>query len=134
MIYPVVHELAADGVPVVVACRVLKVSTSGYYDWLDRPVSHRATADDALTVAIRDVHAASHGTYGSRRVHAELRLGQGIRVGRKRVERLMRSACLQGVHRRRLRGCTRRDGRRDPVAGPGATPVRSRCARPALGR
>ncbi len=109
MIYPVVHELAADGVPVVVACRVLKVSTSGYYDWLDRPVSHRATADDALTVAIRDVHAASHGTYGSRRVHAELRLGQGVRVGRKRVERLMRSVSRQGVHRRRLQGCTRRD-------------------------
>jgi putative transposase len=59
--------------------------------------------------AIRDAHAASHGTYGMRRVPAELVLGQRLKVSRGRVERLMRSAGLQGVHHRRLRGCTRRD-------------------------
>ncbi len=59
--------------------------------------------------AIREAHAASYGTYGSRRVHAELVLGRGEEVSRGRVERLMRCTGLQGVHRRRLRGCTRRD-------------------------
>jgi putative transposase len=84
MIYPVVRELAADGVPVATACRVLQVSASGYYDSLDREPSARERADAALTETIAAAHAASYGTYGARRVHAELRLGQHIRVGRKR--------------------------------------------------
>lgn len=54
-----------------------------------------------LMHATRDVHAASYGTYGHRRVHAELVLGQHLQVSRGRVERLMRSTGLQGVHRRR---------------------------------
>ena len=56
-----------------------------------------------------EVHRQSRGTYGSPRVHAELRLGANIRIGRKRVERLMRQAGIEGVYRRRRRGCTRRD-------------------------
>ena len=102
-------ELAADGVPVAVACRVLEVSTSGYYEWRTRPASDRACNQAHLMNTIRDVHAASYGTYGHRRVHAELVLGHGVRVSHGRVERLMRHTGLQGVHRRRLRGCTRRD-------------------------
>ncbi|PIE25764.1 MAG: hypothetical protein CSA58_12690 [Micrococcales bacterium] len=109
MIYPVVCELAADGVPVAVTCRVLEVSTWGYYEWTSRPASDLAWEQAHLMQAIREVHAASYGTYGHRRVHAELVLGQGVRVSHGRVERLMRHCGLQGVHRRRLRGCTRRD-------------------------
>jgi putative transposase len=52
---------------------------------------------------ITEIHAESRGSYGSPRVHAELRLGKGIEVNRKRVERLMREAGLQGVYRRRGR-------------------------------
>ena len=66
--------------------------------------------------AIREAHAASYGTYGHRRVHAELVLGQHLQVSHGRVERLMRCAGLQGVHRRRLRGCTRRDQAATPSA------------------
>ncbi len=66
--------------------------------------------------AIREAHAASYGTYGQRRVHAELVLGQRLQVSHGRVERLMRSTGLQGVHRRRLRGCTRRDQAATPSA------------------
>ena len=109
MIYPVVRELAADHIPVAVACRVLNVSTSGYYAWRDRPTSPRRQADLQLVEVIRDIHARSRQTYGSPRVHAELRLGQNIRVGRKRVERLMRAHRIVGVHRRRRGGCTVRD-------------------------
>jgi len=66
-------------------------------------------ADQALTDQIRQIHARSRGTYGAPRVHAELRLGLDVHVGRKRVARLMGAAGLQGCHRRRLRGLTRRD-------------------------
>lgn len=71
MMFPVVRELVADGVPVVTACRVLHVSTSGYYDWRDRPPSARAVGDIALTETITAAHVASYGTYGARRIHAE---------------------------------------------------------------
>lgn len=103
MIYPVVASLAAEGVPVRVACRVLDVSASGFYDWMTRPPSKRARADAELSVVIAEIHAASRGTYGSPRIHAELALGRGVRCGRKRVERLMAEAGLCGVHRRRGR-------------------------------
>ncbi|SDH71369.1 IS3 family transposase [Pseudonocardia oroxyli] len=109
MIYPVVRELADDGTPVAVACRVLGVSTSGFYDWRDRPTSPRRQADLQLVEVIRDIHSRSRQTYRSPRVHAELRLGRGIRVGRKRVERLMREHGIVSVHRRSRRGCTWRD-------------------------
>ncbi len=58
---------------------------------------------------IRDIHTRSRQPYGSPQVHAELRLGRHIRVGRKRVERLMREHHIVGIHRRRRRGCTIHD-------------------------
>lgn len=95
-----VHELAVDGTSVAVACRVLGVSESGYYEWRDRPLSARAVADASLSTQIVEIHAMSRGTYGVPRVHAELRLGRGVRCGRKRVARLMRAARLHGIYRR----------------------------------
>nr|WP_046472538.1 IS3 family transposase [Allosalinactinospora lopnorensis] len=89
--------------PVAVACRVLNVSTSGYYAWRNRPESPRAQRNKEITKMIRTIHEESRGTYGSPRVHAELVLGLGERVNRKRVERLMRDAGLQGLYRRRTR-------------------------------
>ena len=101
MSFRLVQELAADGVHVAVACRVLRISTSGYYEWRQRGPSARALADRALRATIEAIHTMSRGTYGVPRVHAELRLGRGIRCGRKRVARLMRLAGLQGVFRRK---------------------------------
>ena len=89
MRYRLVRELAADGVVVAVACRVLAVSTAGYYEWRERAPSARAVADQALSEQIVEIHAMSRGSYGAPRVHAELRLGQGVRCGRKRVARLI---------------------------------------------
>ncbi len=108
MIYPVVRELARDGVPVATACRVLQVSPAGFHEWGSRGPSARDVEQAQLMNLIHDAHKASYGTYGSRRVHAELVLGQNVQVSHGRVERLMHSTGLQGVHRRRLRGCTRR--------------------------
>jgi putative transposase len=94
---------------VVRLCRLLGVSPSGYYAWRRRPPSARAWADAALVATIREVHAASRGTYGAPRVHAELGDAHGVRCGRKRVARLMRADGLAGVCRRRSVRTTRRD-------------------------
>ena len=100
-----VRELAADGFPVAVTCRVLNIPRSSYYDSQGRAPSARAAQDAALSATIATVHAASRGTYGAPRVHAELRLGLGIACGRKRVARLMRQQGLAGVcHHRKGRG------------------------------
>lgn len=101
--------------PVRLMCRVLGVSASGFYAWLARSPSERELSDRALTELIRTIHAESRGTYGSPRVHAELRAGHGVRVARKRVERLMRAAGLVGRHQRRRRCLTRPDLRAAPA-------------------
>ncbi len=89
----------------------LGVSTSGFYEWRHRQVSpcRRSQTDAWLTTKIEAIHKVSRGTYGSPRIWADLRLGQGIRVGRKRVERLMRHAGIEGTYRRNRGGCTRRN-------------------------
>ena len=89
--------MAAEGIPVEVACRVLDVSTSGYYAWRSRPPSARAIRHTWLTDRIVEVHQRSRGTYGALRVHAELRLGRGIVVGHNAVALLMRRAGLAGA-------------------------------------
>jgi putative transposase len=96
-------------------CRVLGVARAGYYAWASRPPSQRMLDDAYLGEQIRQIHARSRGTYGAPRVHAELRLGLGIGVSRKRVARLLRDHGLQGVHRRRRRGTTRRDPHASPA-------------------
>jgi putative transposase len=95
-------------------CRMLGVSRSGYYDWRDRPPSRRNRQDAALTEKVREVHRRSRQTYGSLRVHAELR-ALGTRCGRKRVERIMREAGLRGYMRGRRKQTTRRSGRAVPA-------------------
>lgn len=89
-------------------CRLLGVSPSGFYAYVDRGPSRRAIEDAALLERIEAYHARSRGTYGSPRIHLDL-LAEGIRVGRKRVSRLMRQAGLQGVSRRKRRCTTVRD-------------------------
>ena len=91
--------------PIALLCEVLEVSRSGFHAWQRRPRSRRAGQDAALLGLIEPIHRESRRTYGSPRVHAELRLEHQVRVGRKRVERLMRQAGLSGMIRRR-RGTT----------------------------
>jgi putative transposase len=93
--------------PVATQCRVLGVSPSGYYAWLDRGPSARRVTDEALLKCIRTIHSVSRGTYGAPRIHAEL-VDEGWRIGRKRVARLMREAGLCGVSRRKWITTTRR--------------------------
>ena len=83
-------EQEKAGFPVATMCRVLGVSASGYWAWSKRGPSARELADAALSEAIREAHRLGRGTYGSPRVHAELR-ARGFRCSRKRVARLMRA-------------------------------------------
>lgn len=83
--------------PVSVACELLGVSRSGYYAWASRAPSDRALSDAWLIEKIKDIHNDNRQVYGSRRVTAELRLGHGITVSRKRIQRLMRSAEISGL-------------------------------------
>jgi putative transposase len=92
-----IATMAAEGLPVDVCCRVVDVSVSGYYAWRIRPPSARSLRHAWLTEQIRAAHAASRGTYGAVRVHAELTLGRGILVGHNAVEMLMRRAGIKGL-------------------------------------
>ena len=83
--------------PVSVACELLGVSTSGFYAWASRAPSDRDLSDAWLIERIKHVHRDNRGVYGSRRVSAELRLGEGVVVSRKRVQRLMRQVGLSGL-------------------------------------
>jgi transposase InsO family protein len=85
--------------PVDVLCNVLEVSRSGYYAWTTRRPPARALSDAQLKAEIAAIHRTSRGTYGSPRVHAELR-SRGVRIGKKRVERLMRESGLEARRKR----------------------------------
>ena len=84
--------------PIALLCRFLQVSRAGYDAWAHRGQSARARADAHLTEHIRQVHARSRATYWAPRVHADLG-ADGIRVGRKRVERLLRAAGISACPR-----------------------------------
>ena len=83
--------------PVRVMSRLLGVSASGFYAWKDRPLSRRAIHDIGLTARIHAIHRRSGDAYGAPSIHAELADDHGIRVGKKRVARLMRAAGIRGL-------------------------------------
>ena len=95
--YRIISAEKANGIPVSLACELLDVSRSGYYEWATRAPSDRELADVILTEKIREIHDENRGVYGSPRIHAELRMEHGINVGRKRVERLMVAAEISGL-------------------------------------
>jgi putative transposase len=88
--------------PIRMMCRLLGVSRSGYYDWCNRDESTRARNDRALSRMIRELHEASGGVYGARKLHREL-IDHGQRCGRHKVAKLMRQSGLKGYPKRRFR-------------------------------
>jgi putative transposase len=93
----VIGKLVAAGLPAKVCCRVLGVSSPGYYKYRGRPMSAAQMRRQWLTGLIREVHLASRGTYGSRRVHAELTIGMKVRVSEHLVAVLMSKAGIYGL-------------------------------------
>ena len=98
------------------ACERLGVSTSGFYAWASRALSDRDLSDAWPIERIETVQRENRGVYGSRRVSAELRLGEGVVVSRKRVQRLMRQGALVGAD----------EGQARPDHDPGAGSPRRR--------
>ena len=88
--------------PVRVLCEVFGVSRAGYYAWRSRPAPARAKEDEALVAEIKRAHRTGRGTYGSPRIHRELR-ANGRNVGKKRVERLMQREGIAARRKRRFR-------------------------------
>jgi putative transposase len=91
--------------PVTVLCRVLEVSCSGFYRWLNAQPSERQSKNERLMIEIKSIHSESRGTYGSPRVHAELR-SRGFEIGLNRVARLMAELGPTGQRPRRFRKTT----------------------------
>jgi len=91
--------------PVSSMCRVLGVTKSGFYAWMKRPTPARSRSDAQLAASVAAVHQRSRRTYGSPRVHRELK-ARGVRVSKKRIERLMRENGLQGRSKRRFKRTT----------------------------
>jgi putative transposase len=98
--------------------RVLNIAASTYYGWLARDAApgQREVEDRGLLSEIVDIHDRSGQTYGSPRVHATL-ARRGIRVGRKRIERLMREHDLHGAFLRKgwRGGSTKQNPKADPA-------------------
>src|ERR1051326_869738 len=113
MIYQFIEENKQE-FPVVVMCRVLSVSESGYYAWRKRPASLHQREDAHITQKIRQAFEKHEGRYGSPRLHRELR-DEGVRCSRKRVARLMQEAELSARRKRRRVLTTKRD-KTHPVA------------------
>lgn len=91
--------------PIVVLCELLGVSRSGFHAWKHRPRSARQCCDAQLATQVAAVHKRSRGTYGSPRVHAELK-ARGVRVGKKRIARLMQENGIKARSKRRFRKTT----------------------------
>ena len=91
---------------IAMMCRILEVSRSGYHAWVGRPPSPRAVDDARLTIRIRELHKKRRKVYGSPRIWADLVLDEGERIGRKRVERLMRQAGLSGLITKKWKATT----------------------------
>ncbi|NJN70718.1 MAG: IS3 family transposase [Nitrospira sp.] len=100
--------------PVAILCRVLEVSRSGFYAWLQRNPSRRELRDRQLRAEIAAIHKESRKTYGSPRVHAEFK-ARRVAVSRKRIARLMREAGITGRPIRPFR-CTTDSAHEHPVA------------------
>jgi len=83
--------------PVRVMSRLLGVSASGFYAWKERPLSRRAIEDIALTAKIFAIHRRSGEAYGAPSIQAELADEHAIRVGKKRVARLMQAAGIKSL-------------------------------------
>ena len=86
-------------------CRVLEISSSGYYAWLRRPESGRVREDRRLLVEIKAIHQENRKTYGSPRIHAELKDRQ-LRHGKKRVPRLMRKNGIRAKQKKKFKATT----------------------------
>jgi len=113
MMYVFIEQECPD-LPIATCCAVMGVSTSGFYQRRNQPVTNAEYADAELTNTIVDIHEMSRRSYGSPRVHAELTLGLDVAVSLGRVERLMSESAIAGVYQRKRKGLTQADPKATP--------------------
>ena len=105
-VYPFVEaEKAEQDGNVAMACRLLEVSRTAYYEWSTKEPSARELSDAELFEKITEIHKASRGTYGAPRITGKLK-DRGVCAGKKRVARLMAVHGLVGRCRRRFKRTT----------------------------
>lgn len=92
-----IDRLVDAGAPVETCCRLLGVSRQGYYRYRKRPTSNTQLRRQWLTGLIREIHTASRGTYGYRRIHAELTIGMEIPCSTRLVSVLMTKSAMFGL-------------------------------------
>ncbi len=107
--------MVREKMPARLCCRVLEVSRSGYYAWLDRPESERKKANDVLIKHIREIHKVSRGTYGLPRIKADLK-NLGLSCGKTRIGNLMKKAGISGLIKRRFKVRTTDSNHDNPIA------------------
>jgi len=90
-------EAEAAQFPVSLLCRVVGVTRQGFYAWKRRPPSARELADRKLAKRIREIYTETDEIYGAPRVYSELKLGDGIPIGKKRVA--LKPAVSEDAHR-----------------------------------
>ena len=113
MIHTFIAERCSD-LPISACCRVMKVSTSGFYQRRRQPMTDTELAEAYAANEVHDIWTMSRHSYGSPRVRNELRLGRGVHRSKTTCERLMRVCGAVGIHYpKRNRGCTR-PGNGDP--------------------
>lgn len=115
MIFRVIHDHLVPEFTVKDCCRVLRVSTSGYYRWIRHPVGARQARSQELTGKIRAVHEASRRIYGAPKVQRELH-ARGVTLNRKTVARIMRQNSLRSKVTRKFRVRTTDSDHDHPVA------------------
>ncbi len=115
MKFRMVEELAMEQQDVGRCCKVLKVSRGGYYGWLVRPESQRATKNAELARQIRLHWEKSRGTYGAPRIMDQLKK-TNVNVGKRRVARIMRENGIQGAGKRKFKVVTTDSNHDLPIA------------------
>jgi putative transposase len=104
-----------DAFSIPMMCRLLSVSSSGYYAWVSRSPSAQASANDVLLNDISDLHKDSDGVWGAPTITDELNM-KGIKWIVSRVARLMKSNGLQGIPQKRQ--CQKKDSTQRPSGNP----------------
>ena len=110
-----VNELAIEQTDVNLSCRILGVSRSGYYKWLDRPIAERKKENTRLAQKIKHLWGESRETYGAPRIHKALKK-TGERVGKKRVAKIMKNNGLAGAGKKKFKPQTTTSKHNLPVA------------------
>ena len=110
-----VEELSYEQRDVTHCCQVLKVSRSGYYAWLNRPASARATENERLALQLKQYWEDSRKTYGLPRLHEKLKQ-DGLKVGKNRIQKIMKKTNIQGSGRKKFKVMTTDSNHELPIA------------------